>query len=84
MAKEIESCAKCCYWLNEFSWMNESCEREYAAECHRMPPITNGHETYFPKVKSDNWCGEFKRTSPGDELGSKIDSMNQIIGDCRK
>ena len=84
MAKDNECCGICLFWRNKFSWMDDNCKTVYAAECHRLPPSTNGHDTYFPKVKSDNWCGEFKRTSPGDELGRKIEWMNKIVGDGDK
>ena len=57
---EDACCENCVFWRNKFSWMESETQRIYAAECHRLPPSTNGHDTFFPKVKSTNWCGEHK------------------------
>lgn len=29
-----------------------------AGTCHRYPPTTTDY--YFPRVRFDSWCGEFK------------------------
>ena len=64
-------CDHCFFWCNQRRWIDENLKEQRDGECHRKPPTTNGHVSYFPRVRSNNWCGEFKRTSPGDELGRK-------------
>lgn len=80
MANEKDCCENCIFWRNKISWMDDDCKTVYAAECHRNPPCTNGHDTYFPKVTSDNWCGEHKRMGVCDELGKKVERIEKIIG----
>lgn len=58
MENKESCCENCIYWRNRFSWMESETHTAYAAECHRFPPSTNGHNSYFPKVRSTNWCGE--------------------------
>ena len=79
MASDRECCENCHFWRNKYSWLMSETETITMAECHRLPPCTNGHDTYFPKVKSDNWCGEFKRTSEGDQLGKNLERINQVL-----
>lgn len=78
MQNNKECCENCQFWRNKFSWMDEKLQTVHAAECHRNPPCTNGHDTYFPKVRSDNWCGEFRWMSMDESLGKKIEKMNEI------
>ena len=60
MGKVVECCGNCKYWRNKRSWMESETEQVTEAECHRNPPSSNGHDTYFPRVLSNNWCGEHK------------------------
>ena len=60
MAKKQECCENCKFWKNKHTWMETEDRQISDAECHRNPPSTNGHDTYFPRVFSNNWCGEFK------------------------
>ena len=78
MANEDEKCEKCAFWRNPHRWIDEYMVTWCDGECHRNPPSTNGHLSYFPRTQSGNWCGEFKRTAPIDALGEKIAKMDAI------
>jgi hypothetical protein len=49
----------------------DRCEFQHAAECHRFPPIivvsVSLEQAFFPPVRPDWWCGEFKRREKRSE-----------------
>ena len=79
MSREEEKCERCRFWCNRKRWIDENFKEQFDGECHRNPPITNGHLSYFPRTASNEWCGEFKETSPGDELGRKMERLGAIL-----
>ena len=57
-----ENCGRCVFWKeNEYRGMASVTEELIIGECHRNPPSTDGHLTFFPTTKSKQWCGEFKK-----------------------
>ena len=62
MKKKDCKCSECCFWdENEYRGMSSIDEELITGECHRNPPTTDGHLTYFPTTKAQEWCGEFKK-----------------------
>lgn len=64
-----KKCKNCIYFKQPFSG-------SVAGHCHRYPP---SYANSFPKVVSDNWCGEFKSEKLIQELGDLI--MKAFAGD---
>lgn len=58
---EQDCCKTCAYWKeNPHRGMMTIEEELIIGECHRNPPSTNGHLSFFPSTKSTTWCGEHK------------------------
>lgn len=56
-----DCCKTCAYWKeNQWHGMASVSEELITGECHRKPPSTDGHLTFFPTTKSSEWCGEHK------------------------
>ena len=58
---EKDCCKTCAFWKeNQWRGMASVSEELITGECHRNPPSTDGHLTFFPTTKSTDWCGEHK------------------------
>lgn len=66
METKEECCAKCIYWKeNQHRGMVSLSEELITGQCHRNPPSTDGHLSFFPETKSSEWCGECKIATKG-------------------
>lgn len=55
-----KNCGKCLFWQELPHNLYQQDIAYIEGECHRMPPETDSHLSYFPKTKGAQWCGEFK------------------------
>ena len=58
---EYENCGLCRFWKKLYDELETDMQETHWGECHRNPPTTDGHLTYFPTTKAQEWCGEFKK-----------------------
>ena len=52
-------CNNCAFFKNPRTWTDVDLSKKTHGDCKRFPPTTNGHLSYWPKVMSDDWCGEW-------------------------
>ena len=79
MEQEDQRCEKCAFWRFPNRWIDVDQKVYLDGECHKNPPATNGHVSYFPVTRSTTWCGEFKMVDPYDELGRKIGNVYNVL-----
>ena len=66
MVSKEECCKECIFWNeNQYRGMASINEELITGECHRNPPSTDGHLTFFPTTKAQDWCGECKLPKKG-------------------
>ena len=57
-------CKNCAFWNeNPHRGMISVKEELITGDCHRNPPSTDGHLSFYPNTKSTDWCGEHKQAS---------------------
>lgn len=63
-------CDTCCFALpdEDYSYPDDSA-KDIGIQCRRRSPIATGGMmsptvTIWPKVKRDDWCGEYSRSLP--------------------
>jgi len=56
-----DCCRNCAFWdENPHRGMISVDEELVMGDCHRKPPSTDGHLSFYPTTKSSDWCGEHK------------------------